>query len=81
MEYPIESDPKSIDFNTAHTHTYIHTHIYIYIYIYIGLWVIRHNLRPKIITLKVTFLNLYIIYLNFNIIVFFVYLKSILLNF
>ena len=77
MEYPIESNPKSIDFNTAHTH--IHT--YIYIYIYIGLWVIRHNLRPKIVTLKVTFLNLYIIYLNFNIIVFFVYLKSILLNF
>ena len=61
------------------THTHTHTHIYIYIYI--GLWVIRHNLRPKIVTLKVTFLNLYIIYLNFNIIVFFVYLKSILLNF
>ena len=75
MEYPIESNPKSIDFNTAHTHTYTHTHIYI------GLWVIRHNLRPKIVTLKVTFLNLNIIYLNFNIIVFFIYLKSILLNF
>ena len=77
MEYPIESNPKSIDFNTAHTHT----HTYIYIYIFFGLWVIRHNLRPKIVTLKVTFLNLNIIYLNFNIIVFFIYLKSILLNF
>ena len=55
MEYPIESNPKSIDFNTAHTHTYTHTHIYIYIYI--GLWVIRHNLRPKIVTLKVTTKN------------------------
>ena len=57
------------------------THTYIYIYIYIGLWVIRYNLRPKIVTLNVTFLNFNIIYLNFNIIVFFIYLKSILLNF
>ena len=67
----------SIDFNIAHTHT--HTHIYIYI----GLWVIQHNLRPTIIILKVTFSYLNIIYLNFNIIVFFfyIYLKSIFLNF
>ena len=55
MEYPIESNPKSIDFNTAHTHTHTHTHIYIYIFF--GLWVIRHNLRPKIVTLKVTTKN------------------------
>ena len=63
MEYPIESNPKSIDFYTAHTHTYTHTHthtniyIYIYIYIYSGVWVIRHNLRPKIVTLKVSTKN------------------------